>query len=919
MSNIYKLESQHKAQAKPQREVGFAVFRSHTETYDKSKSPHYPRREERGLDGLVELVKTAPQWRKKLEAEFTSAFVNPKNGPAISVGRGPDGVEGCDLLTIDIDGAEARLSPEDRDEFLASLPDVPIVWYESWHSRVESCSQWCCTKNSKKLRDRHGGFISLKLLLPLSRTVDADDFKRLHWNFVVSWKRILTVDKAGASPQQLQYLLRDLNPDAEEFDGDRWGVLNEKKPFLNPDEHLTEEADQKWIAKVASGEKIGRATIPEYVADDGMCNPAVPMPDEGQRTFFAQDAEEWPTVQWMERMLGRLHPDYSGQDWVKIGGAIHHTAHHAPGWTLKMGKDIFRRWSMFELMREEDRPDPKKHGMGKWNERHFERLWEWYDVEKEGGATWKTVGCWADETNDRTRPDRYPDEGGRGRHAIVEPEHFQTTSDAAYAIALAWELRADNGELKFDLGRYWTWNDAKGVWQELTQTNLTTQMMAWDGEVPLDANGDRREKAKPLKVEAIKCKNVYEQMLRAVVLDGELVEEDVFATAPNGIVDGNGTFWTLKTEAGQFWSNDAEEETVEIVAERAQREHYQTFAIDDAIDPHNPPPTPLFDEFLLGPTGVFTPLAEPPEDWDEDEFGPWPEGQPEQAARFYLEFLGALLLGLACDFAVAAFLYGGGHNGKSTAIDILKECVPEEQRSCIQPQDFANPNYVARLVGSRLNLVDDMTGKRMKDSGLWKSAVDGRSIEAEPKFMQPFEFQPKAAHIVSTNEQLQIRDTTDGFWRRVIVVPFRQQISVDNKIDDLDTLIIEQERGGIISKALAAVCEAINEQGTQYTSPLAFEREKNRWRLENNSVEAFVDELLEFAGEGEKWIQSSDLYQGYRNFCKFYNFGQCGLSKFGKRLKKVEGVEWKQSNGIRYNLRVKPGTPAHIYGMGDII
>lgn len=131
----------------------------------------------------------------------------------------------------------------------------------------------------------------------------------------------------------------------------------------------------------------------------------------------------------------------------------------------------------------------------------------------------------------------------------------------------------------------------------------------------------------------------------------------------------------------------------------------------------------------------------------------------------------------------AFILYGPGRTGKSTLLKLIESILGDEYVSNLSIQDLSKRFSLGRMYGKLLNTFADLPSKPLDDTGVFKALVSGDRLQAENKFKDPFEFRNKARLLFSCNELPQnYVDRTDGFFRRLQLIPFLNQIP-ENQID----------------------------------------------------------------------------------------------------------------------------------------
>ncbi|SGT00137.1 putative DNA primase-phage associated [Staphylococcus aureus] len=135
-------------------------------------------------------------------------------------------------------------------------------------------------------------------------------------------------------------------------------------------------------------------------------------------------------------------------------------------------------------------------------------------------------------------------------------------------------------------------------------------------------------------------------------------------------------------------------------------------------------------------------------------------------------------------------LTGGGSNGKSSFLKILRALVGENNTSSVALKDLNGRFKTAELFGKLVNLGDDIGKGFIKDSAELKNLATGETLVVERKGKDPFDLRNYAKLIFSANEVPRIDDKTDGLNRRLMIVPFKARFT--NTDIDYDPFIIDK-------------------------------------------------------------------------------------------------------------------------------
>ncbi len=178
---------------------------------------------------------------------------------------------------------------------------------------------------------------------------------------------------------------------------------------------------------------------------------------------------------------------------------------------------------------------------------------------------------------------------------------------------------------------------------------------------------------------------------------------------------------------------------------------------------------------------------------------------PADTIQLVWEVIGYLLM-FGNPLQKSVILQGPGGNGKSTFLRVLQHLIGRENISALSLRQMTEDRFaLAGLLGKTANLAGDIDSKYLGDSSRFKQVVGGDLIEVERKFGQPFSFEPYAVPVFSANEFWKTGDTTHGYWRRWLPIPFPYPVTEKAKkgeLDPLDESVLFAETAGIFNRAM---------------------------------------------------------------------------------------------------------------------
>jgi putative DNA primase/helicase len=235
--------------------------------------------------------------------------------------------------------------------------------------------------------------------------------------------------------------------------------------------------------------------------------------------------------------------------------------------------------------------------------------------------------------------------------------------------------------------------------------------------------------------------------------------------------------------------------------------------------------------------------------------------------------------------AAALLLVGGGSNGKSTLISLIKALLgPSNIATCSLQELEYNHFAKADLVGKLANLFADLSDVALKSTGVFKMLTGGDPITAERKYGQRSPFVNYAKLVFSANKVPMAYDDSDAFFRRFIIVKFPMTFNkrtADARL--LEKLTTEEELSGLLNWGLEGL-RRLMDNGFVFSNSKSVEEIKDEYIRMSNPVEAFFMDMVE--EDPEKRIAKADLYQAYVSYCKARKLAPVTMPTFFLNVKK---------------------------------
>jgi putative DNA primase/helicase len=208
----------------------------------------------------------------------------------------------------------------------------------------------------------------------------------------------------------------------------------------------------------------------------------------------------------------------------------------------------------------------------------------------------------------------------------------------------------------------------------------------------------------------------------------------------------------------------------------------------------------------------------------------------------------------------AFFFFGGGSNGKTTLINIITQLVGKENMSSIPLSEFSQQFGLESLINKTVNISaeNEMGGKALKTEN-FKAIVSGDTITINIKYHPAISYKPHCKLVFVVNTLPDSMDVTNGFFRKLTIVPFRRKFVEDEKdVHLLQELL--KELPGILNWAIEGL-KRLRKNNYQFSKSQAIEQCHKAYYSEQNPVREFYHEHVRL--EQGKRTRQSEFHQRY--------------------------------------------------------
>lgn len=269
------------------------------------------------------------------------------------------------------------------------------------------------------------------------------------------------------------------------------------------------------------------------------------------------------------------------------------------------------------------------------------------------------------------------------------------------------------------------------------------------------------------------------------------------------------------------------------------------------------------------------------------------------------EYMGYVIAGGNCDQQKGLILLGKGANGKSTFVNVLR-ALAGSSASNLSAKDLLDDRKRLGVVGKILNIAEENSRDSFNDTSVLKNMIGGGVTWAKQLYSQPFEFRNRAKMIFLCNDLPRNYDTSDGFFRRLIIVPFNARFNaaagnVDKKIDQK----LEAELPGIFNFALEGYKRLVLNDG--FTESQLATQALDEYSYASDNVKSWLRDEITISGNEEVKTLKESIYESYTAYCekngvKFPDPANRFFFDLRKRLESMD-IPWRESKPLDQGSR----------------
>lgn len=259
------------------------------------------------------------------------------------------------------------------------------------------------------------------------------------------------------------------------------------------------------------------------------------------------------------------------------------------------------------------------------------------------------------------------------------------------------------------------------------------------------------------------------------------------------------------------------------------------------------------------------------------------------------------------------YWYSAGRSGKSLLSAILTALHGVANVSAVPIDKLDERFSLAALAEKRLNICPEVSQNRLLTSSSLKAITGSDVLEIEKKYQDSYSARLSCKILAMSNHYLRTADSSFGFWKRIITVPFDVTFLSESEIRacggeseyvklanaSLSDELITDELSGIFNWAIEGL-KRLRANNWVFSEPRRCAELKEQMKLLNKPVEVFVDRYITI-GKASDWIYTSDLHQKFIEWAEIneIEIPELRLSRhFHKELRQV-----LNSRGISFEIK----------------
>jgi P4 family phage/plasmid primase-like protien len=263
---------------------------------------------------------------------------------------------------------------------------------------------------------------------------------------------------------------------------------------------------------------------------------------------------------------------------------------------------------------------------------------------------------------------------------------------------------------------------------------------------------------------------------------------------------------------------------------------------------------------------------------------------PDVDDQAYFQELCGYTLTNSTQHQVAIVLKGGGRNGKSVFVRLLRAL--HENVAALR-LDSLKGFALMPLVGASLAVAEEMPSRGIDEQTL-KAVITGEGVPIDRKYLAPITYESKAKIVIATNNDMRAKDNSDGLWRRFAIIPFNRQIPESEVVPNLAGQIIAKELDVFLNWCLEGL-QRLTSRGKLPQATASMQAAKQAAILSSDPVAAWIGDNEVVVNPNAMMIKGV-VFENYRQWSRENNRRALDSSAFWKSMgHRLPGIQTSQA------------------------
>jgi putative DNA primase/helicase len=239
---------------------------------------------------------------------------------------------------------------------------------------------------------------------------------------------------------------------------------------------------------------------------------------------------------------------------------------------------------------------------------------------------------------------------------------------------------------------------------------------------------------------------------------------------------------------------------------------------------------------------------------------------------------------------------GGGANGKGVLARIIQAM--HGNATAIDLGSIGERFSLAPLVDASLIYSDEAPKGRINESVL-KSLIAGETVLVERKYKDPISSRINGKFLMLSNHVPEIIDHSDGFYRRLDIVPFDVTIPEHKREPGLAESIIGAELSGVLNWALEGLVRLRRRGRFDPVLPEIMAQMLVSAKCLTNPIRSWISDVFVELSSRSEPAEKQLVYQHFADWCRRNGIAPMSSPRFWTDLRQVLNVDhWRKRGSL---------------------